>query len=83
MLIFEKASSLYSGTGVIRDTNSAGFVWEVYPDLTPPEYLGTRAFRVTVTLTFEWGVSPDLRLYPSTRVFSHPPLASTIHRDIV
>ena len=27
---------LYSGTGVIRDTNRNGFVWEVYPDLTPP-----------------------------------------------
>ena len=26
----------YSGTGVIRDTNRASFVWEVYPDLTPP-----------------------------------------------
>ena len=26
---------MYSGTGVIRDTNRAGFVWEVYPDLTP------------------------------------------------
>ena len=24
-------------TRVIRDTNSAGFVWEVYPD--PPEYI--------------------------------------------
>ena len=22
---------MYSGTGVIRDTNWAGFVWEVYP----------------------------------------------------
>ena len=25
---------MYSGTGVIRDTNRAGFVWEVYPGLT-------------------------------------------------
>ena len=27
---------MYSGTGVSRDTNRAGFIWEVYPDLTPP-----------------------------------------------
>ena len=30
----------YSGTGAFRDTNRAGFIWEVYPDLTPPEYIG-------------------------------------------
>ena len=30
------AHRLYSGTGVIRDTKRASFVWEVYPDLTPP-----------------------------------------------
>ena len=27
---------MYSGTGVSRDTGRADFVWEVYPDLTPP-----------------------------------------------
>ena len=58
----------YSGTGAFQDTNRAGFIWEVYPNLTPPEYLGTRVFRVTVTLAFEWEVSPDLWLYPSTSV---------------
>ena len=29
-------NTMYSGTGVIRDTNRANFVREVYPDLTPP-----------------------------------------------
>ena len=33
---------LHSGTGVIRDTNKAGFVWEVYHDLTPPEYMADK-----------------------------------------
>ena len=28
--------ALYLGTGAIRDTNRAGFVREVYPDLTSP-----------------------------------------------
>ena len=32
----------YSGTGAFRDTNRAGFIWEVHPDLTPPEYIGCR-----------------------------------------
>ena len=27
---------MYSGIGVVRDINRAGFVCEVYPDLTPP-----------------------------------------------
>ena len=39
---------MYSGTGESRDTNRAGFVWEVYPDLTPPpEYksLGVRYWK--------------------------------------
>ena len=31
----------YSDTGVIRNTNRAGFVWEVYPDLTPPRVHST------------------------------------------
>ena len=31
---------MYSGTGLSRVTNRAGFVWEVYPDLTPPRVLG-------------------------------------------
>ena len=29
-----ESSDMYSGTGVIRVTNGADFVWEVYPDLT-------------------------------------------------
>ena len=33
-------ASKSTNTGVIRDTNRADFVWEVYPDLTPPpEYV--------------------------------------------
>ena len=28
--------SVYSGTGVFRDTYKAGLIWKVYPDLTPP-----------------------------------------------
>ena len=35
----------YSGTGAFRDTNRAGFIWEVYPDLTPP-----RVHRVPASL---------------------------------
>ena len=27
---------MYPGTGVIRDTDRAGFVWVVFPDLAPP-----------------------------------------------
>ena len=41
---------MYSGTGIFRGTNRAGFVWEVYPDLTPPSHpLGIVAVKAKLT----------------------------------
>ena len=47
-------SSLYSGTGVFRDTYRAGFIWEIYPDLTPPEYVGAWLLKPIIVLLGFW-----------------------------